>query len=301
MVSLIKIVGLGTVVVDNQIYVEKYPAWDTKTDIRKQRMQIGGPVPTALVLLTRWGQSCSFIGKWSDDIHGGLIEKDLSAEGLDITNSVIVKGESSGFADVWVEESTGRRTIATSRGSFPPIQESELDLTLIKEPVTLHLDGWSSAAAIPAAKHVKNLGGTVVLDAGSPKEGYADLLPLVDVVLCPKRFAKQYFADGPSAAATKLQGMGVSTVVFTEGENDIELFQNDLHLKQPAYKIKALDTTGAGDVFCAGYLYAMTQKMTPEEALKFAAAAAALKCTKIGNRDALPSVVDVKRLVMSNE
>jgi len=296
----IDVAGIGTVVVDHQIFLEKYPEWDTKTELQKHRMQVGGPVPTALTFLARLGKKCAFVGKWGDDTFGSVMENDLQKEGIVLDHSIRVKNESSGIASVWVEAATGRRTIACSRGSFSTISSSEIDITLFAKCKALHLDGWSSQAGMNAAKEVKRHGGHVFLDAGSPKSGLKELIPLVDVMVCPQQFAGQFFGrDDNDFAAEELLRMGVGAVVFTAGENGTVLYREGYRIRQRAFNISAIDTTGAGDVFCGALIYALGEKMSYQDALAFSAAAAALKCTKVGNRSALPQIQEIESLLSS--
>ncbi len=284
------VAGLGTILVDQQVFLDTYPALDTKTEVNSYRFQVGGPVPTALVLLSRFGKTCQFAGRWGKDTFGDLIESDLRRERVHFDAASCARADSTGFAQVWVDRATASRTIAFARARRE-IDEAEIDERTFSRCRLLHLDGWSSQAAINAAKCVKQNGGQVFLDAGSPKPGLSDLLPLVDIVNAPERFASLYFAtDNTDEAARRMQDMGVETVIFTHGTGGAVLYNSAGRTEQPAFPITAVDTTGAGDVFCGGFLYALLEDWTPGDCLKFAAAAAALKCTQVGNRDALPTL-----------
>ena len=133
---------------------------------------------------------------------------------------------------------------------------------------------------------------------GSPKPGLSDLLPLVDVVNAPRRFASLYFAiDDTDEAARRLREMGAGTVIFTHGTGGAVLYNSEGRMEQPAFAVAAVDTTGAGDIFCGAFLYGLLEDWTAADCLKFATATAALKCTRIGNRDALPAMHDVLELI----
>jgi len=311
------VAGLGTILVDHQIFLDTYPAHDTKTEINSDRFQVGGPVPTALVVLSRFGKTCQFMGRWGKDTFGELIEADLRRERVNFDAAVCARAESSGFAHVWVDRATASRTIVFSRAraesdtvgmntaeidtaeiNTAEINTAEIDEKSFSQCRLLHVDGWSSGAAIKAAECVKRNGGKVFLDAGSPKPGLRDLLPLVDVVNAPQRFAKLFFAtDDTDEAAHRLRDMGCETVIFTHGADGAVLYNSDGRIEQPPFSVTAVDTTGAGDVFCGAFLYALLEEWSAADSLKFAAATAALKCTRIGNRAALPTKEDVLDLM----
>lgn len=296
------VLGLGTILVDHQVVVPEFPVADSKNEVVSHRQQVGGPVPTALAMLQRLGQSCAFIGKWANDTSGEFIARDLANENINATHSIVAAG-STGFAHVWIDQITGSRTVAAWRGDFEPIQSDELPNRLPSCRV-LHLDGWSGGAAIVAAEKAKRQNALVFLDTGSPKPDMKSLIKLVDVLSCPERFLHQFepllsCPDHPSAAQRLLE-MGPSTVVITQGDRGATAFASDGTVNhQSPFPIQAIDTTGAGDVFCGAFIHGLLNEWPLEQTLEFAAATAALKCSGMGNRKALPSLSQVHALIGS--
>ena len=287
------IVGLGTVVVDHQIVLEHYPEEDSKTPILADRLQVGGPVPTALVLLGRWGRRCSFIGSWGDDHLGQTIEADLCQESMDIRYAVRRIGKKSGFAHVWIDQSTGTRTIAHRRGECAVVPE-EVNEEAFASAKGLHLDGTSCDAAIKAAHAIREHGGRVFLDAGLPKPNIERLLPYVDIMSCPIRFVHAFFPEKSiEDASHRLLAFGIQAVVVTRGNEGAVLYYQDKVYSQAAFPVKVQDSTGAGDVFSAGLIHGVLHDWAWDRILPFASAAAALKIAKLGNREALPTEQEV--------
>jgi ribokinase len=195
---------------------------------------------------------------------------------------------------VWVEETTGRRSIAAYRGSHP-VEPHELRLDRLKSFHALHLDGWSTTAAMAAAESMKRFGGKVFLDLGSPKPQLEQLLEHVDVVNCPERLIHRLFAiDDLEEGARRLLAMGPSEITITRGEKGAIHFTNDSVTLHPGFPVDAVDTNGAGDVFSGAILYGSLQDWNADRKLAFACAAAALKCQRLGNRDALPRLEEVE-------
>jgi len=291
------IAGLGTIVMDHQIVLESYPTADSKHEIRADRLQVGGPVPTALAVMAKFGKRTTFLGNWGNDPFGEMIEEDLGREQIDFSGSVRRSSIRTGFAHVWIDSSSGSRTIVCSRPA-EPLTEQELDSTLLSNCGGVYLDGWPEEAAREAAQLVKNHQGLVFLDSGSPKPGMDRLIPLVDVLNCPRRFLEQFFgSDDILAGGRKLVSMGPRMVTVTDGERGATMFTSTDTLHQPAFPVQVVDTTGAGDVFSGALAYAILEKQSPLRALRFAAATAALKCTQLGNREALPPLDAVLRLL----
>lgn len=291
------VVGLGTILVDHQIVLREFPSPDSKVEVLSHRQQVGGPVPTALVLLQRFGNRCAFIGKWASDAPGGFIADDLSTEGVHAGHCLDADG-STGFAHVWIDKTTGSRTVVAWRGDFDPISPTELPSPFPKCKI-LHLDGWSGSAAMAAAEQARKQNARVFLDTGSPKPNIESLIPLVDVLSCPERFLSQFEPTSTCAdhksAAQRLQQMGPSTVIITKGDRGALCLDPEAHvLEQAAFPITPIDTTGAGDVFCGALVHGLIESWAIDRTLEFAAATAALKCSGMGNRAALPSLQQVE-------
>ncbi len=284
------IIGLGTIVVDHMVAVDGFPERDTKNEVSEHWFQVGGPVPTALVAVNRLGGRSTFLGRWAKDHLGAMIEQDLRAEGIAFDAPACEADSQTGFAHVWVERDTGRRTSVFHRGSHE-IEESGVDVAELANHDALHLDGWSTAAAIRAARAMRAKGGAVFLDLGSPKERLAELLPLVEVVNCPLRCVERVFGEtDPVAGTRKLLAAGPRLATVTDGENGAWLFSETAQLHCPAFEIEPVDTNGAGDTFCGALIHAVMQGWDEPRVLRFAAAAAALKCGGRGNRAALPDL-----------
>lgn len=295
--SIGPVFGLGTVVVDHQVFLESLPVADTKGEILDDRHQVGGPVPTALCLLRRFGVETQFHGKWGDDPFGHRVEQDLAFEGIGFDVGRCRNATRTGFAHVWVEQRSGRRTIAAHRGShtIQPNEVTPKDLTGFK---ALHLDGWSTPAAIATAEIMKRQGGSVFLDLGSPKPHLDQLLAHVDFMNCPERLIHRLFAiDNIDEGARRILAMGPNELSVTSGEAGARLYAHDCVVQHPGYAVNALDTNGAGDVFAGAMIFGTLIGWTGEQRLAFACAAAALKCQRLGNREALPTLAAINEFL----
>lgn len=294
------VLGLGHVVVDHVVWLPEYPAVDSKNNIVRSRIQVGGPVPTALVLLARWGLPVRFLGVIGDDPDGQRIVADLQREGVDSTAIVRRQGMQTGFAHVWVEQGTGRRTVASYRPDCP-VQPDELPTSLWDHTRLLHLDGWPGETAVEAAACARARGIPVSLDAGSVRPAMDRLLPLVDVLTAPERFARDFCqTDDVNAAARALLAIGPHTVYLTRDAEGARAWTRAEPLStepgmwtQPALDISPVDTNGAGDTFAGAVLYGTLNGWPVAKTLQAACVAAGLKCTRPGNREALPALSDV--------
>lgn len=286
---------------DHQVIVNRLPEPDAKSDVIDDRHQVGGPVPTALCLLRRMGCEATFQGRWTADKSGRMIEADLTSEGIEFQTPSQRADSKTGFAHVWVEQTSGRRSIAAFRGSHQ-IEEREVKRDLLSGCHALHLDGWSTDAAIRAARFARQENSVVFIDLGSPKPHLEKLLTVVDSVNCPSGlFQRLYDTNDPAGGAKRLMKHGPQQVTVTDGANGAWLFrkgQPGIH--QPAFPVTALDTNGAGDTFAGAMIYATLQGWQAAHCLRFASAAAALKCTRVGNREALPALGEIESFLRTS-
>ena len=283
------VVGLGLTVVDFLSVVDEHPQVDTKQDVSESTIQVGGPVPTALAQLTKLGRPCRLISRWGDDVLGQIIQADLQKTGIAFALSCSRSGTSSGQCQVWIERATGRRTSVTKPPAGDQVRLNDANRQSLREAAALHLDGRFPEAALESAEIVKSSGGCVMLDTGSPKPGIEALLPLADVVNAPRRFIEEYLdvRDLPVGARALLK-KGAKVVTVTDGEAGAVMVTQQGVLQVAALDLPAVvDTNGAGDVFSAGLLHGILEKWPAALTLRFAAAAAGLKCSALGNRDAL--------------
>lgn len=297
MTVLRNIAGLGTTLIDWQMTVAEFPQPDTKHPALSSRMHVGGPVPTALALLRRFGHRCSLVSLWGNDPQGEMIERDLTLESVSFDPRCRKQDGRTGTAHVWINQQSGERTIV---GHHFELQDHELDWASahVADAQLLHLDGWGGNSSVEAARTVRDNGGIVSLDTGSPKLVTTDLLGLATVVNAPLRFLKIYFNDEDVCrGGRRLLDLGAELVTVTDGRRGAWLFSRQGEWHQPAFEIEAVDTTGAGDVFSGGVIHAWLQDWSPEQILRFASACAALKCERYGNRDALPALSRVDQFL----
>lgn len=289
------VVGLGQCCVDYLGVVGQYPDINEKEEVKDLTVQGGGPVATAMVTLSRLGARTAFIGKISDDYFGDLIKESLTSEFVNIDNIVVEKGKRSQFAFIAIEKETGKRTIFWSEATVTPLRPDEVNRNLISTARVLHLDGLMKDCSLEAAKCARDAGITIVVDAGSMREGSLELIKMSDYFIASEDFARQYYnGNNPKAAAMELLEVGARSVIITLGEKGSISVSKNGYFYQPAFKVEAVDTTGCGDVFHGAFIFGLLQRWDLHKTMRFASATAALKCREIGGRTAIPDLMEVE-------
>jgi ribokinase len=158
----------------------------------------------------------------------------------------------------------------------------------------VHTDGLFAEATLAACKAAKEAGVPVVVDAGSMREGMLELAGLSDYYLASETFANSLVGQGkPREACEKLAELGPRVVGVTLGHRGYVALVDGRVIERPAYDVDAIDTTGCGDVFHAGFTYGVVQGWDVEKSLDFGAWAAAMVSRKVGGRAGIPSRAEV--------
>jgi len=283
-------IGLGYCNVDLIFRLAQLPL-DRKIEAEECMVLSGGPAATAAVAAARLGVPTTFIGAVGSDDNGRRIIADFEAENVDVSRILKQPGKTSPHACCWVENGTGRRSIAFSRGDIAPLRPGEADLSAIASAKVLHLDGHHPELAIAAAQLARSNAVLVNLDADDALvEESAALVPYADLLVASEHFARRWSGEDDLAKAVmKMAATGARAVGATCGENGSLFLVNGRIAHVPAFKVNAVDSTGAGDVFHSAFGIRYAETGDTLESARFASAAAAMKCTKLGGRPGIPT------------
>ena len=293
--SAIEVFGLGQCSLDYIGKIDAFPPPDVKYELSETAIQGGGPVATALAALSRWGLSCYFAGVVGDDLFGSMIEASLHGEGINTAGLVVRKGGASQFAFIAAEHLTGRRTIFWKRPSGTGIRPEEVDLSVLRRSRVFHTDGLFIEASLFAAKMARKAGVSVVVDAGTLREGMLDLARVSDCFITSEPFAHPLTgAKDPLRACRMLKEMGPRLVGVTLGKAGYAAMVDGKFIEKAAYPVNAVDTTGCGDVFHAGFIYGLVNGWTMENSLDLGAWTAAQVSLQLGGRAGIPPLPALK-------
>lgn len=300
-----KVVGLGQCALDHTFIIDSFPQPDTKKEVLDWQISGGGPVATALVSLARLGIQCSFYGITGDDEAGDKIRNSLETEGVDVSGLITRPDSFSQTAFIAVEQLTGKRTIFWKRPSALPLKPDELPDNFLNDADFLLVDGLMSEASASAVKRAREQNIPAMLDAGRVRDGMVGLAHLCDYVVCSEEFAREFAAhpDGfdPDRALLTMKDFGAKAVTITLGEKGSITIAEGNIFRTPAFAVKAVDTTGAGDVFHGGYMYGLAQGWELKQVVRFSSAFAALKCRKPGGRAGIPGLDEVQAFLLNHD
>lgn len=274
--------------------VDKYPRSDTKKEVLEWHEHGGGPVATALVALSRLGVRCRFCGVTGDDGAGIKIRDSLKQEGVDVRRLIRREKSHSQLAFIVIEKKTARRTIFWTRPSGDPLKKRELSTDFLKGVHFLLLDGLMKDVSLHASHRARSKNIPVMLDAGRARPGMLEIARQSDYLVASEEFAKDLGWNLNIRTLRKeKERLGVRVLTVTMGKRGSITVSHNSAFKTPAFKIHAVDTTGAGDVFHGGYIYGLLQGWDIKVTVLFASALAAMKCLEIGGRSGIPILKEV--------
>lgn len=301
MSATLAITGLGFCGMDYLCLVPHIPL-DDKVEILQSVVQGGGPSVNAIATAARLGAATAFIGCVGNDQRGRNIVAGLVAEGVDVRGMRMREGAESAAGFCWIEKQNGKRSIAWTRGTARPLSADEVAPNLIRTSKVLHLDGHQTEAAVAVAKLARQHGVTVSLDAGTLVPGIEQLLELSDIIIASEKFAHGYTGQSNrEAAAQKLFVPRCKLSAVTMGGEGSIGFDGREFFRCPAFKVTAVDTTAAGDVFHGAFVYEYVRGGSWARCLRFASAVAALKCTQFGGRAGIPDLKTTEEFLKQHE
>jgi ribokinase len=264
----------------------------------------GGSAANTAAGLARLGLKTGFIGKVANDREGQLLLDDFRREGVD-TNGIVVSREGrSGVVMGYVDEK-GERALYIDPGVNNSLGFKEIDVEYAGSTRFLHLTSFVGNKPFLAQKRVvealSGKGVKVSFDPGDiyARKGLAALKPIVKkcfIVFPNENELRLLTGEGYEEGSKALIKLGVSIVAVKLGRKGCYVTDGEeSHLIKP-YKVKVVDTTGAGDAFCTGFLYGLINNKDLRECGKLGNFVASRCITEIGARNGLPRFSDLPAL-----
>ena len=249
-----------------------------------------------MVACQTWGLSTRYVGKLGEDDAARLHRDAFTRAGVD-ARIVTVPGAHSLQNLIMVDE--GERTVLCQRDERMVLQPEELRREWIVSARALHLDGRDTAAATLAASWARAAGIPVVADLDEIYLGVEQLIELIDYLIVSRDFPCRLMADPDlESALCRMQlRFGCRLTAATLGEDGVLAWDGRQHLYRPAYRVPVVDTTGAGDIFHAGFIYGLLQDWPLARQLDFSCAAAAVNCMFSGARGGIRTLAAIEELM----
>jgi sulfofructose kinase len=292
----VDLVGVGLNATDTLIPLATYPARGSKTEYRNASVMPGGQVATAVVACQTWGLRTRYVGKLGDDDAARLHREAFARTGVE-AQLVTVAGALSPQSLILVDAG-GERTVLCRRDDRLTLQPEDLNRDWIVNARALHLDGYDTAAATLAASWAREAGIPVIADLDEPYPGIEALLENIDYLIVSRDFPTRLINEpNLERALRRMQTRyGCELTAATLGQDGVLAWDGKHFYRSAAFCVPVVDTTGAGDIFHAGFIYGLLQDWPLDRQLDFACAAAAMNCKSAGARGGIQSIAAIEEL-----
>lgn len=294
------VVGFGALNVDKLFKVNKIAGKEEESFFVESKESCGGSAANTIVGLARLGLKTGYVGKVADDREGSLLLGDFKTESIDTNGIIIAKSGQSGVVMGFVDKK-GERALYVAPGVNDTIDLKEVNADYIRGAKLLHLTSFVGEKSFKSQKKlVEQLPANVRVsfDPGMlyAKKGLSALRPIIKrafamlpnetelKLLTGKKYengAKILLAEGVKVVGVKLGGKGC---FVSNGEES--------YVIEP-FKVKVVDTTGAGDAWNAGFLYGLLENKSLLECGRLGNLVASKCIMKMGARTGLPRLGDL--------
>ena len=278
------------------------------------KLYSGGCAMNAAVDLKKLGADVSVLGMVGNDGFGSFLLGELEKNGIS-RDGVCVSDKESTSASVVLIDDGGERTFLHCTGANSVFTDKDVNFDVIKDAQivfvagTMLMESFDGEPCARVLKQCKGMGKTTVLDSAWDDTGrwldvIAPCMPYIDYFVPSIDEAKMFAGcDDLDGMADKFFDLGVKHVAIKAGKDGcyIRETKDSAPIMIPAYRVKAVDTTGAGDSFCSGFLYGLSHGRALADCGKFANAVAAHCVMSVGASTGIKSYDEIQKFMQENE
>lgn len=301
-----KIIGPGSLIVDVTGFAPHLPVEGETTKGTTVRFGPGGKGNNQMTAAHRAGCEVQIISRRGDDVLGQILKKHYRTEGMSEKYVTVDPDGETGSALIEIDETTAQNRIIVILGANDDIKRENI---LLAESDFANCDAVltqfeTTVEAVIAAKELANkYQKPLILNPAPYINVPASVFDGVDYVTPNETEAEQFTGiavntiEDCRAAAQKLMEMGVKNVIITLGVRGAFYTNGKDEVVVPSIKVKAVETTGAGDAFNGGLATAIAEGMPIKQALQFATCTAAISVTRLGSAPSMPQRVEILEMM----
>jgi ribokinase len=295
------VVGFGALNVDTLFKVNRLARAEEESFIEDYAEACGGSAANTTVGLARLGCKVGFIGKVASDREGKLQLDCFSAEGVD-TNGIIKAEQGKSGAVLGFVDKKGARALYINSGVNDTIKFEEIKPDYASQAKFLHLTSFVGEKSLQTQKQLLTTLPSdvkVSFDPGAvyAQKGYSAIEPIIKktYVLMPNSFELEQLTGESDycKGADFMIGRGIKIVAVKLGSAGCYVTDGRERLRIEPFKVKVVDTTGAGDAFCAGFLYGLIKNKSLSECGRLGNFVASRCIMEMGARAGLPYAKDL--------
>lgn len=301
--TLYDVIGFGETTFDLFYYIEEIPNWGEKIEPIYSFTGVGGTVATFCTALSKWGLNSYLISYIGDDLYGEAIKWGLEGSSFNLKTQLLLnKGGISSHSTILVNRNSGERIVLNCKIVIEEEREKERILSFNLDSKLLHLDLSFPTLSLELAKRAKQKGILVSVDIDKVEPNFYLLLPFIDIAIFSEGIIDKISPYSDHYKAFEwIYKQGPFIVGETKGSSG-SLFYTPYGLVNiEPYKIGVgVDSTGAGDIFRATFIYFILKGETIYTSLRLASIGGALQCQKEGSIPAIPDIESILKCGMNS-
>ncbi len=274
---------------------DKYPVKNEKTFLESYTTVGGGVSANALTLLSRLGAKAAFFGLAGKDAAGESLRRELADFDVNVSGYTLREEMRTPHSFIIVDPQTGERSILAYQPSFPVkwYEEDKWEALCSPLPTIFLFDTHHISVKKKLGAWAKDHDVPVIWDIGTYKKGIEELFSFMDYFIAPDDFLRGYYQKKEISHEKELAELlrdlhdhgGFSFTAITVGAEGVYALLEDEVVHFPAMPLsRVVDTTGAGDMFHAGFVYGLLQDCQVEQSLAWGIVCAGVSCTYMGGR-----------------
>jgi ribokinase len=295
------VIGFGALNIDMLFKVDKLASAEEESFIEDYKEACGGSAANTIVGLARLGCKVGFIGKVANDREGKMQLDNFKAEGVDTSGIVEATKGKSGSVMGFVDRK-GARALYINSGVNDFVEPREIKWEYVSQTKLLHLSSFVGEKSFRAQKKLLSSlpnGVEISFDPGSvyAQKGFAVIEPILrnSHLFMPNAFELEQLTgeEDYRKGADYMISMGVKVVAVKLGSKGCYVTDGEEKLSVAPFKVKVVDTTGAGDAFDAGFLYGLLHEKSLYECGQLGNYVASRSVMAMGARAGLPYAKDL--------
>ena len=303
-----KILVIGSSNIDFTMKMDRFPVAGETLEALEFMQSMGGKGANQALSAFRLGGNVLFITSIGSDINGQNTLNYYKNQGLDIL-PLIVDEIPSGSAMIWVN-SKGENCIVLNPGANKELTSDlvlkpEIEASIRNSDIILLQMEIPYLTVKKICELAAGLNKKIILNVAPARVLDSEILKMIDILVVNAVEAEmisgiKYNSTNSDLIIDKLISLGATTVILTLGKQGSIIKNNSIYKYVPAYKVKAIDSTGAGDTFCGAIAAELSRGHEWDEALNFATAASAICVTRMGAQPSIPTEQEVRNFIMNN-
>jgi sulfofructose kinase len=295
------ITGIGISTLDHFMTVDSFHGDEGTYAADSYNIEGGGVAATAMCAAAKLGSETRLISRVGDDVNGQHILERLKTFNIDTSHVRVLPGVESVTCFILVEKDTGEKQFYLKKPYDVFEQSVTVDDNVFDGTTVMLIDGQDPETSLQGLKWAKKHDVPVIGDFKRHYPGLDTLMPYITHLIIPEFFAAKLTGEtSEEQILESAESMINGIAVLTQGSRGGMYLDDGDVRRYPVFPVDVVDSTGAGDAFHGVFCHFLDEGQPLEILLKYASAAGAMNCRKMGGRAGLPGRDELEEMIRRN-